>query len=386
MALPTNWHVLLGEGNSQIDISNKVIDISNISADLDIERPTEFTTSDARMFVRKPYPANLVNKEFVLIRAGSKTVYSGKILSIHKDLKTHRADVIISDISQDMRDQTLDNFGISKRVRVSKVGDTESGEYPFTNNLSPVSDKSLINPRVGSSFYNSGIQGAPNDADNDDPIDFGSVGISEVDRVSWGDGYIYEVRGEDLSGIRIRVEGDVNLNTVISCRYSAILPTESGLLTPTNLTSHGTQLFRGNTSDMSFGIEGVIDSPGRGLYFWIYPDTDIEVSNRRLILDFGSNALKPLNVVDFFLTEGKLEPTNISYDEDTLRSEGEALDDDPDVTIKAPYRNKTILYIIKKILDFYGVNNSYVSIDLLNTDEDYFSTYGRVGYDLESES
>ena len=244
MALPTNWHVLLGEGNSQIDISNKVIDISNISADLDIERPTEFTTSDARMFVRKPYPANLVNKEFVLIRAGSKTVYSGKILSIHKDLKTHRADVIISDISQDMRDQTLDNFGISKRVRVSKVGDTESGEYPFTNKLSPVSDKSLINPRSGTN---------------------------------------------------------------------------------------------------------------------------------------------PLTLVDFFLTEGKLDPLNISYDEDTLRSEGVSLDDDPDVTIKAPYRNKTILYIIKKILDFYGVNNSYVSIDLLNTDEDYFSTYGRVGYDLESE-
>ena len=243
MPLPTSWHVLLGEGSSQLDISDKVIDISNISADLDIERPTEFNTSDARMFVRKPYPDNLVNKEFVLIRAGSKTVYSGKILSIHKDLKIHQADVIISDISQDMRDKQLDNFGISKRVRLSKVDDTESGEYPFTNNLSPVSDKSLINPRS---------------------------------------------------------------ETI------------------------------------------------------------------------------PLTLVDHFLTEGKLEPTNISYDEDTLRSEGEALNNDPDVTIKAPYRNKTILYIISKILEFYEIDNSYVSIDLLNTEEDYFSTYGRVGYDLES--
>ena len=243
MPLPTNWTVLLGEGNSQIDISDKVADISNISADLDIERPTEFNTSDARMLVGKPYPDNLVNKEFVLIRAGSKTVYSGRILSIHKELKPPQADVIISDISQDMRNKPLDNFGISKRVRVSKVDDTESGEYPFTNTLSPVSDKSLINP------------------------------LSET---------------------------------------------------------------------------------------------------------------TPLELVDHFITEGNLDSIHINYDEETLHSEGEALDQDPDVTIKAPYRNKSILFIIREILEFYEVSNSNLKIDLLNTEQDYFSSYGRVGYDLEA--
>ncbi len=243
MPLPTNWHVLLGAGNSQIDISNKVIDISNISADLDIERPTEFNTSDARMFVRKPYPANLVNKEFVLIRAGSNTVYSGEILSIHKDLKTHEADVIISDISQVMRNKPLDNFGIPKRVRVSKVDDTETGEYPFTNTLAPVSDKSLVHPLSGTT---------------------------------------------------------------------------------------------------------------------------------------------PLELVDHVITEGNLDSRHINYDEETLHSEGEALGQDPDVTIKAPYRNKTILFIIRKILEFYKVKNSNLQIDVIHTEQDYFSTNGRVGYDLEA--
>ena len=244
MPLPTSWLVLLGEGSQQSDVSKSVEDITNVSSSLDINNPIEFDTSDARLLVKYPLPDGLINRARVLIRINGDTAYSGNILSITKKPKERIADVIVSDISQELRNEPLDDFGIEKRVRVSKVDDTESGEYPFTNVLAPVSNKSIKNP----------------------------------------------------------------------------------------------------VSD-------------------------------------GSS----LSVRDHLATEGHLVNTNISYDEDTLRSEGESLEVNPDVTLKAPYRNKTILFIVKRILDHYKVNNTRVEVDNLEVNDDHFSTNGRVGYDLENE-
>ena len=237
--LPTNWRVEL----NKIDISNKVLDISNIDTSLDAYNPTEFTVNEARIQAGYPFPDGLANGSDVDIFAGNKKIFSGIITKITKDVKGHLADVIIDDITRNMRDKNLDDFGISKRVRVSKSGDTESGEYPFTNKLSPVSNESIKNPKSG----------------------------------------------------------------------------EIGL-----------------------------------------------------------------NLVDTFVSEGALEPTNITYDEDTLRSEGESLEQDPDITLKSPYRHKGITFIINKILEYYGIENSVVLKDDLVLERDYFSTNGRIGYEIES--
>ena len=236
----TRWRVVL-EGE---DISDNVSGISDISASLDIENPTEFTTDNARMEVFAPFSEDLVFNAEVEIFAGSKKVFVGRILRIDKDVKERTADVLVSDVSQRMRNENLDDFGLAKRVRVTKAADTDSGEYPWTNKLSPVSDGSLKNP-----------------------ISDGAA----------------------------------------------------------------------------------------------------------------------LTVVHSFLTEGKLDPTNISYDETTLRSEGESLPQNPDVTIKAPYRWKNVPFLVDKILEHYDLTDDAQILRDTVLDENHFSTNGRVGYDLENE-
>lgn len=382
--LPTHWRVFL----ENEDISKKVADISDISSALDSDEPTEFNTANARLVINYPFPDALRNFARVRINAGTKIVFVGRILIIDKDVSGHTADVIVSDDSEVMRSEALENFGISKRVRITKTGDTDSGEYPFTNILAPVSDNSLINGRVGGTFYDSGILLISDDADNDDPINFGEVSDIKITRVAWGDGYIYRTT-QALESLKIRVEGDVNANTVIDCRYSATQPTEKNevggiVITPTNLTTHGTPLFSFASVRNSFEGEGVIDSPGSGMYFWLYPHNDVTVSNHRLIFDFGSDSSKALRFVDHFVTEGHLEPTNINYDENTIRSEGQSLDENPIVTIKVPYRNKNVTFLVNKILDHYDAgDNADVFSDLFTIDDFHFSTNGRVGYDLE---
>ena len=237
--LPTNWRVnLAGTDINREDIES----ISDISSGLDISNPIEFNTGTARIQTKGTTRSGLVNHAEVKIYAGSKLIFSGKVIKIDKDVKGRVSDWIVSDESQLLRSENIEDFGILKRVRVTPVADTDSGEYPFTNNLSPVSDKSLKNPRSG---------------------------------------------------------------------------------------------------------------------------TDA------------------LTVVDYFLTEGNLDNKNINYDSETLRSEEKKLDDNPDVTIKAPYRWKTVLFIVNKILEHYNISNSLITVDKFTTDK-HFSTNGRVAYDLEN--
>ena len=244
--LPTNWKVFL----NNIDISTKVADISNISAELDLNDPIIFNTSEARLLISYPLPKDLLFRGLIHIRAEDNLIYAGNIISIDKNPKRRRADVVVSDISQEMRNKPLEDFGLPKRVKVSSVDDTDSGEYPFGDALSPVSDKSLKDPHSGEQPY-----------------------------------------------------GD----------------------------------------------------------------------NTRL------------TIKDSILSEGALDPKNISYDERVLRSEGEGLEYNPSVTLKSPYRHKTPEFIIKEILSYYGVNSNSVEIESVLLDNPYFSSNGRVGYDLENE-
>ena len=234
----TNWRVEL-EG---VDISKNVTEVSELASALDIESPTEFNSPSLRIKISTKDFSGIEYPNAIKVFANSKVLFSGRVSTIDYNLKPHSIDVIAHDNSKIMRDQVIENFGISKRVRVTKVDDTDSGEYPFTNVLSPVSDKSLVNGRSG---------------------------------------------------------------------------------------------------------------------------------------------VSALTVVDHFLTEGNLDPTNINYDDSTLRSEGESLDVNPDVTIKSPYRWKSIPYIVDKILEYYGITDFDVFRDSFNT-EPHFSANGRVGYDLEN--
>lgn len=373
MALPTAWRVLL----NNVDISTSVEDISDIGVSLDIEEPTEFNANNARLLIKSPFPADLDFKARVVVFAGSERIFSGRVLTLEKDIKEHFADVVVGEISQDMRNKLLENFGISKRVRVTKVSDTDSGEYPFTDVLAPVSDKSLIDGRVGSDSFATDIIAA-DDADNDDPINFGNIQDTKIDSAAIGNGAIY-ILNTALSHLTIKISGEVNLpETVFVCRYSATLPNAD------NLTTHGTRLFRYTARGRTFDTEGTILNPGANLSFWIYPEAEVTVSDFRMVLDLGTGATQYLNIVDQFVTEGNLDPTNINYDEDTLRSEGESLAQNPDVTVKAPYRWKNILFLVNAILDYYGIENSVVLRDLFELTEDYFSTNGRIGYDLEN--
>ena len=375
--LPANWIVELNDK----DISNQVADISNLSAELDLDNPFVFNTSEARLLVNYPLPEDLRYKANVSIFVGGTLKYKGGILSIDKDLKNRIADVIVSDITQDMRNKPLDNFGLSKRVRLSKAADTESGEYPFTEVLSPVSDNSVIGGTSGRDSYDTDILEFADDADNDDPVYFGEIIDSKIETIAWEDGYIYKTT-QTLDSLSIRINCHVSKKSFVACRYTTTPPNPD----PINLTTHGDSLFTGNPdSDNNIDVENTITNPQAGTYFWFYPESDIEVSNRRLRLGFGAGAIEGIRVVDSFATEGNLDALNVSYDEETLRSEGGPLEYNPDVTLKAPYRHKTPQFLIEKILNHYGIETNYrINLDYYTLDKHYFSSNGRVGYDIES--
>ena len=387
--LPANWQVLL----NNVDISKQVADISNISAELDLEDPIVFNTSEARMTVNYPLPSDLVFRADVSIVVDSILKYKGNILSIDKDLKGRIADVVVSDITQSMRNKPLDNFGLSKRVRLSKVGDTESGEYPFGDALSPVSNNSLDEATavVGRESYDSGVLEFAESYGEETPIDFGFIDDAKIQRISWEDGYIYKTT--ETLDLRIRINCDLNKTYNVACRFSFSPPRKPTFLNnTTNLRTLGSQIFNQSPVNDSISADGgdIRNLPaGAYFYFFLNPtnDTDIEVSisNRRIRLSFGTGAIKYLMVVDSFVVEGDFDSLHVSYDEKTLRSEGEALEYNPDVTIKSPYRNKSPVFVVNKILEYYGITNSQIDIDLFTLEEPYFSSNGRVGYEIESE-
>ena len=246
--IPTDWQIYIKDSQGEDNVTAFVTSISEISTELDLETPSGFNAASMQLVIHTDsdgnFPAKMLYPNTVRVTANSNDIFNGEILTIDTDVKGHTSTVVISDATQRMRNEALDDFGIAKRVRVTGVEDTDSGEYPFRDILSPVSNQSLKNPRSG------------------------------------------------RTGLR---------------------------------------------------------------------------------------------VVDSFVTEGLLDRTNISYDENTLRSEGQALDVDPDVTLKAPYRNKTISFLVKSILEHYGITstNQDVSVDDISLNSYHFTTNGRVGYDTQ---
>jgi len=407
--LPTNWRVEL----NSVNVSDKVLELSDISSGLDIENPNQFNAYNMRLVLDNSTDiSDLVFGNALVIRAGSELIFSGTVSSVNKDVKARTADVIVQDLSHSLRSSVVDNFGISKRVRLSQVGETTGGgEYPFTNILSPVSNESLDKntARSGNIFSDTGIDENPITADDENhAIDFGKIEDFKIhidpfeDPVE--DGYIYTL-SERLSYLRFQVDATISpIERVLVCRYSALPPDEDTVSTAGTVlfkwdVETGAEIVAGQDLPMETSTEGNIsatkrlENPGAGLKFWFHVElpegstediTSTEISNRRLRLEFGSGASsEDLNVVDSFISEGELIPNNITYDEETLRSEGSSLLQDPDITIKSPYRWKRIITLAEKIIEHYEIENSSIFAESIDVGY-HFSSNGRVGYDLEN--
>ena len=97
-------------------------------------------------------------------------------------------------------------------------------------------------------------------------------------------------------------------------------------------------------------------------------------------------------------TEGVLDETNYDLEEGELRTEGGPLlnmpgnadhQGEPVLTFKAPYRNKSIKFLVEKILANYDITIDQAQRNLIELPKvirptDSFSTSGRPGYDIEN--
>lgn len=70
-------------------------------------------------------------------------IYSGQILNVHKNAKTGDVRILCSDISQQIRDEDITDFGIEKKMRVEGTGGNLHGNYPFFIGLTEPSLESV---------------------------------------------------------------------------------------------------------------------------------------------------------------------------------------------------------------------------------------------------
>ena len=119
-----------------------------------------------------------------------------------------------------------------------------------------------------------------------------------------------------------------------------------------------------------------------------------------------TTAITPMNHVKTLKTSGFLTAGNFVVSEDQINTElpltnektsdGQFLGNHPVFNFKAPYRDKTIEFLIKELLSHYDIENSHIElpnkealtgedINPDNPDGIHFTSNGRVGYDIELE-
>ena len=89
-------------------------------------------------------------------------------------------------------------------------------------------------------------------------------------------------------------------------------------------------------------------------------------------------------------TEGILDPKKYNVSGGELRTEGGPLDTDdgsPMIRFKAPFRDKSIEFLTKNILEHYNIDESDQILDLptVNIEDEYYASLGRPGYDTEKD-
>ena len=72
------------------------------------------------------------------------TIYSGQVLNINKNAKTGDCQITCSDPSQQIRDESVINFGIDKRIEIEPSGGNLHGNYPFFIGLTEPSESSIF--------------------------------------------------------------------------------------------------------------------------------------------------------------------------------------------------------------------------------------------------
>ena len=187
-----------------------------------------------------------------------------------------------------------------------------------------------------------------------------------------------------------------------------ILSLNKGLKTGTvEITcSDLTQEFRTQNTD-NFGIQKQIalakselsDQPGE----YQIADLLAPVSEESLIPVFPDqleevDRLKTTGVLDkynFVVTDRGIQLEDGFLEEDVTLSAGEegveegvdkqrvVRDVNPIIFFKAPYRNKRIEDLVKKIVAHYGIGNAEIEIPQPKLDNHFFSNMGRVGYDFD---
>ena len=156
------------------DISNDLMGIEGIEASLDYPTIDEYRIAEATFTLKDHYnnynPQKADNfykthgtsetppitesgyRSPVIIRAGfivnetehTEIVYSGEILNITKNAKNGQCRIVCTDATQDIRNETVTNFGVDKKVKVEPSGGGLHGNYPFFSGLTEPSEESIM--------------------------------------------------------------------------------------------------------------------------------------------------------------------------------------------------------------------------------------------------
>ena len=138
--------------------------------------------------------------------------------------------------------------------------------------------------------YSSGEIAAADTAGTADPIDFGTVSASGVERQALGSGFIYKTT-DDFRRLYIGADAEYTATGTVSARYAATAPET------TTLTTHGTALWSRTIPYVNGTASGgalLADVPS-DTYFWFYPSVANTVTDRLLELrgtkDFINNPI-----------------------------------------------------------------------------------------------
>ena len=153
--MESDWQVILG----MVDITDYVLDISNIQRSLDENLTYQFRVAEATLRIANSdgeFSSHNANNLFVRagvsqfgidaqlqIISGTQLLFIGNLIETHHQEESGVVEWVISDPSVDVNNKDVVDFGIEKRIKLSAANREESAEagiYPFPTAVVPVSD------------------------------------------------------------------------------------------------------------------------------------------------------------------------------------------------------------------------------------------------------
>ena len=159
--LESDWRVLLlGQ-----DISEYIEQVRNVVHRLDLESPTEFKISNSTLhivnedglfspdnpdnfFVEHGGAQNGYKSEVTIISGfvgglNNNILMQGEVIEVRQEETTGTFAILISEKSQDLRNEQLNDFGLTKYASVQESGSKFHGRYPYLSPVIPISDNSV---------------------------------------------------------------------------------------------------------------------------------------------------------------------------------------------------------------------------------------------------